>query len=296
MSSTTNVDHQLRGLVDEHGIQAVRDALNRILDDDSQEAAQQVGAAHANVPLLANDIMEACFDAMIVTDENGTLQLVNEAARELFGLTTTTVEEKQDPIRLGTTNLTSLVRNPDTADGQQLCNYLRNATPESLAKMNKLLRDVKGRKYDTGTEFPVQVQFRIIPEKNTFVAICHDLSTLGKAKEEMVKEKQQTVEHEQHLNQSILDSSSEAIVVADDDGTIVKVNRSLVTIFGFDHMDDVVGKNLKMLVGGDGNHAEKHAFYMQQFRERGTQSSILVRLGDLKITISQINKERKTTK
>lgn len=83
----------------------------------------------------------------------------------------------------------------------------------------------------------------------------------------------------ENLNQSILDASFEAVVVADENsGVIVKVNAAMLSIFGFESYDDVLGQNLSTLVGGNEGHAENHSSYMQAFRERAGTSAILVRV------------------
>ena len=117
-----------------------------------------------------------------------------------------------------------------------------------------------------GSEFPCRIGVCKVPDSNLLVGYVKDITHEKKS------------EREHHLNESILDSSFESIVVADDEGKIVKVNASTLTTFGFDTSDEIVGQNVRVLVGGNEGHAEHHDMYLKEFRKRGGQSSLLVGL------------------
>lgn len=69
----------------------------------------------------------------------------------------------------------------------------------------------------------------------------------------------------------ILDESFDAVIVADFDGTIRKVNQTVLDIFRFDSKDELVGNNISMLVGG--GDAAMHDSYLKRFKEQGRTAS-----------------------
>ena len=118
-----------------------------------------------------------------------------------------------------------------------------------------------------GSEFPCRICVQKVPHSELMVGYIHDITQEKRA------------EREHNLNESILNSSFESIIVATEEGQIVKVNTSTVETFGFEKSEEIVGQNLCMLVGGEGGHAEKHTSYMKSFQERGETSTMLVSVG-----------------
>ncbi|KAL7570844.1 hypothetical protein ACA910_018911 [Epithemia clementina (nom. ined.)] len=196
-------------------------------------------------------------------------------------------------------DLTTTTQSPSSSS----CEEEIIITPESLLKdlpfMNNNQKELKGRKYD-GTEFPVKLHVRMIVEKNAFVVVCRDLTTTppplqdDKPGEEVLlvsehnnnsknnnnsnhnknKTATTTTNYEEHLNQSILDTSFDAILVTNQHGEIVTANPATLTIFGYDALDQVVGHNVSILVGGN-DHADQPVAYMEKFCERGGRSANL---------------------
>ena len=118
-----------------------------------------------------------------------------------------------------------------------------------------------------GSEFPCRIGIRIVPDSHLLVGFIHYITHEKRA--ERV---------EQHISKSILNSSFEAIIVAnEEDGTIVQINSATLKIFDFERREDVIGQNISLLVGGEEKHAANHTIYMQTFRERGATSTAVVR-------------------
>ena len=117
-----------------------------------------------------------------------------------------------------------------------------------------------------GSEFPCRIGIRKVPDSHLLVGFIHDITHEKRA------------EREQHISKSILNSSFEAIIVAnEEDETIVQINSATLKIFDFERREDVIGQNISLLVGGEEKHATNHTIYMQTFRERGATSTAVVR-------------------
>lgn len=83
----------------------------------------------------------------------------------------------------------------------------------------------------------------------------------------------------ERIMRSVLDSAFDSIIVTDELGTIVDVNTMTLDVFGFVHMNDVIGLNISTFVGG--GHAVKHEAYMEAFHKRGGISRLLGRQRNL---------------
>mmetsp|Transcript_4866 Transcript_4866/g.11092 ORF Transcript_4866/g.11092 Transcript_4866/m.11092 type:complete len:593 (-) Transcript_4866:185-1963(-) len=70
------------------------------------------------------------------------------------------------------------------------------------------------------------------------------------------------------LTSSGMNTSFDAIVVADLNGVITQVNDTTVTLFGYATKKEIIGKNLSIFVGG--GDAKRHDGYMKAFKSRVT--------------------------
>ena len=68
-----------------------------------------------------------------------------------------------------------------------------------------------------------------------------------------------------------IDDSFDAIIVSDLRGNIKQVNATALEVFRYDSKDDLLGKNLSILVGG--GEGKNHDAYMRRFRKDGSKSS-----------------------
>ena len=206
---------------------------------------------------LNQAILEASFDPVFLTDKKGQILRANNIAVETFGY----ADEKE----LVGLNISAVIGGPHAANH---ASYLETVTQESLQHVLGRMRDVLAKRKD-GSEFHVQVGIKMF--QGGFLAFCHDLTRhLKQLHEVMEKER---------LNQAILDSSFDAVVLSDKIGTILDVNEATVSIFGFKKKEQIIGCNIKQFVGG--GHAKNHDSYMKAFHERGGTSRILGRTREL---------------
>ncbi|KAL7572020.1 hypothetical protein ACA910_001675 [Epithemia clementina (nom. ined.)] len=203
---------------------------------------------------LCQSILDSSFESIVVADDDGKIIKVNASMLAIFRF-----EREEDVVGQ---NLSLLVGG-EKGHAEKHSQYLkkfweRGGTSSILGAQRKLI----ARRRD-GTQFPCRIGVRKVLDSELLVGFIHDITT------------EQEADHERQLNQSILDSSFESIIVTNDNGDIIKVNASMLSTFGFENSDDILGKNISMLVGGEGKHAENHSSYMQKFRARGGKSAVL---------------------
>ena len=108
-----------------------------------------------------------------------------------------------------------------------------------------------------------------------------DVSTIddgSTASEELYKER--LVGYDMaRVSKSLLDSAFDAVVVCTLDGTMVHVNASTLTMFGYQNNEELIGTNCARLAGG--GIADKHEIYMRMFVKKGKKSCILGNQRDL---------------
>ena len=68
-----------------------------------------------------------------------------------------------------------------------------------------------------------------------------------------------------------IDDSFDAIIVSDLRGNIKQVNATALDVFRYDSKDELLGKNLSILVGG--GEGKNHDAYMRRFRKNGSNTS-----------------------
>lgn len=68
-----------------------------------------------------------------------------------------------------------------------------------------------------------------------------------------------------------IDDSFDAIIVSDLRGNIKQVNSTALEVFRYDSKDELLGKNLSVLVGG--GEGKNHDAYMRRFRKDGSKTS-----------------------
>jgi len=131
-------------------------------------------------------IIKTATDGIIIIDERGSMELVNEAAARLFGYP----EEEL----LGQ-NIRMLMPNPhrDAHDS-----YIQNYIRTGVRKIIGIGREVMGLRKDQST-FPVRLSISEVQlaERMVFTGILHDLSA-QKAAEARIKQLNQHLEEEVH--------------------------------------------------------------------------------------------------
>jgi len=85
---------------------------------------------------------------------------------------------------------------------------------------------------------------------------------------------------EKLMNRAILDSSFDAIFVADHRMRILQINQASLTEFGYENESELLGQNVSILVGG--GHADRHDGYTEAFFRDGRTSRILGSLREVR--------------
>lgn len=166
-------------------------------------------------------LLDAAPDAMIVTDQSGTIVLVNSQTEQLFGYTRE--ELLGEPADLLVPRAKRRVQPGYRAD------YLDDPVPR---RMSEAL-DLQALRKD-GTVFPVDVTISPVESRRGLLvcAAIRDLS--GKRREE-------------RLFRGLLEAAPDAMVIVGSDGRIVLVNAQVERLFGYDR-DELVGREVEILV------------------------------------------------
>ncbi|MFZ0286478.1 MAG: PAS domain S-box protein [Terriglobales bacterium] len=196
--------------------------------------------------LVSTDLLETLPDAMVAVDGEGTIVQVNTQTQELFGY------DRDELIGQKIEMLVPERYRPDHHRHRQ-----------SFAKTPKTRRmgadlDLYGRRSD-GSEFPVEVSLSPVNTGGgTFVlSAIRDISDRKKVAEELRRANEEL--HRRTAEQlgeyrarlaSIIDSSEDAILSKDMDGTIASWNKGAERIYGYSP-EEVIGKHISMLAPGD---------------------------------------------
>ncbi|CAB9501928.1 Receptor-type guanylate cyclase gcy [Seminavis robusta] len=199
-------------------------------------------------------ILDAAFDSMFAIDLAGKIEMVNKAALSIFGYDT---EEE-----LVGQNVNSIVGGGHSKLHDE---YLRRYKETGEAKLIGTLRELSARRKD-GTEFPAVVGIQRVERDDSdnplMVAFIRDIT-----KRKLAESLQKKAIRDQQIRAAILDASFDAMFALNTFGIIQMVNKASVTSFGYDSVDELLGKNIKMIVGG--GHAEFHDDYLAAYRETG---------------------------
>ncbi|MBL8779270.1 MAG: PAS domain S-box protein [Acidimicrobiales bacterium] len=175
------------------------------------------GLLGANVGAL----LDAAPDAIVVSDQDGRIRLVNRQAEALFGYDR--AELIGEPVELLVPQQT-LARHP-----QLRARYLHAAVARPMGAGQEL----SARRKD-GSEVPVEIALS---------SIRTDEGLLVSAAVRDVSERKRT----EAKYQGLLDAAPDAIVAVDEDGTIQLVNRQAEALFGYGR-EELLGGSLELLI------------------------------------------------
>src|ERR1700674_1065455 len=197
--------------------------------------------------LLSTDLLETLPDAIVVVDRDGTIVQVNSQAQELFGY---------DRDELIGEKVEMLV--PESYRRKHYHHRQNFAETPKTRRMGADL-DLYGRRRN-GSEFPVEISLSPVATENgtTFVlSAIRDISDRKRISEELRRANEEL--HRRTVEQlgeyrsrlaSIIDSSEDAIIGKDLDGTITSWNKGAERIYGYTP-EEVVGQNISLLAPGD---------------------------------------------
>eukprot|EP00797_Seminavis_robusta_P011438 Sro1865_g302440.2 (379) ;mRNA; r:4564-5700 len=150
-------------------------------------------------------------------------------------------------------------------------------------------RLLKARRKD-GTEFSCVIGLRKIPDTDWLIGYIRSTEGLTKKQREAEYDSisqfstarsgaagsldgrsRQTISTGGANNLDIMDESFDAIIVASFNGVIKKVNQTVLDTFRYPSKDELVGQNIKILVGG--GEADMHDGYLERFQAEGKSAS-----------------------
>ncbi len=179
--------------------------------------------------LLLDAVFRSAIDGIIVINAEGTIEMVNQAAANLFKYTSENMVGK---------NVSLIVPSPHKG---QHDHYIKRYLQTGEAKIIGIGREVDGLRKD-GTTFPLRLSISElhINGGRKFTGIVHDLSEQKKAQEALQKEKERA--------QTYFDLANTMNLVLDPNGRIVQINkraqqflgRSEAELVGQDWMDTFI--------------------------------------------------------
>jgi PAS domain S-box-containing protein len=174
---------------------------------------------------LARELLESTADALVVTDLDGRIVLVNDRTESLFGYTRAELIEQQVELLVP-----SELRQ---RHHEHVAKFVRAPKPRPMLC-------VDGQRKD-GSRFPIDVSLSPLQsESGVFVAsLVRDVTEREQVTEDLRRN--------EILFRGLLDSAPDAIVIVDRDARIVIVNGQAEKLFGYAR-DELVGNTVEMLL------------------------------------------------
>jgi PAS domain S-box-containing protein len=219
--------------------------MSQPLPDSDQSPASPTARAIADI-LLSSDLLEALPDALVVVQQDGTIVQINSQTEQLF-------RYRREELIGHKVELLVPQRYRRAHQGHR----------DTFAQTPKIRGmgagpDLRGRRRD-GSEFPVEISLSPLAlGKGTLVlSAIRDVTDQKRIEEELRHAHQELDrraareigEYRGRLA-SIVDSSEDAIIGKNLDGTITTWNRGAERIYGY-LSEEVVGKNIALLAPTD---------------------------------------------
>ncbi|MFZ0293851.1 MAG: PAS domain S-box protein [Candidatus Sulfotelmatobacter sp.] len=196
--------------------------------------------------LLSSDLLEALPDAIVAVDRDGIIVQVNSQAQELFGYFREELIGQKVEILV-----------PEAYRAQHHHHRQTFAETPKMRRMGADL-DLYGRRRN-GSEFPVEIALSpVSTEKGSFVlSAIRDITDrkriaeeLRRANEELYRKTVEQIGEYRSRLASIIDTSEDAILSKNLDGTITSWNRGAERMYGY-ALEKVVGKHISILAPPD---------------------------------------------
>lgn len=224
---------------------------------------------------------DTSFDSIIITDAEGVMLAVNATAVEEFGYNA--------KAELVGNNIKILVGGGHAKHHDRyLKNFRKKKKDETtIGRQRKL----KARRKD-GTDFTCVIGIKTVPDTPYLIGYIRSTEGLTRKEASAAYDNVSAISTGRSAvtgisggsigtgansggsggdGGDILDESFDAIIVTDFKGVIRRVNQTVLDIFRYEAKDDLVGKNISMLVGGP--DAEMHDRYLERFQKEGKKSS-----------------------
>jgi PAS domain S-box-containing protein len=196
--------------------------------------------------IVSAELLEALPDAVVAVDSEGTIVQINSQTQALFGyLRADLIGQKVEMLV------------PESYRPQHHQHRKMFAKTPRTRRMGAEL-DLYGRRQD-GSEFPVEISLSPVSTENGVVVLSaiRDISDrkriaeeLRRANEELYRRTTEQLGEYRSKLASIIDSSEDAILSKDLDGTITSWNKGAERIYGYAPAE-VVGKPISLLVPED---------------------------------------------
>lgn len=193
-----------------------------------EAAAAQARGANVRSEATLEAILESASQGIVAIDDTGRIVLANERLAAMFGY---------DRNEVVGTSLESLVpRELRAAHAEHRARYARDPHVRPMG----LGLDLTGQRKD-GTRFPVEIS---LSYTNTaagmlYVGFVTDISERKRFEEALRRSEAQA--------RAVLEAAAQAIVISDERGTILSVNRQAETMFG-EPRERLVGRSIEMLL------------------------------------------------
>ena len=220
--------------------------MHRPSDQSEPASSSSPSAKTMAKVLLSTELLEALPDAVVAVDRDGTIVLANSQAQDLFGY------ESDELIGQKVEMLV-----PEAYRSQHHQHREKFAETPKTRRMGAEL-DLYGRRRN-GSEFPVEISLSpVSTEKGMLVlSAIRDISDrkriaeeLRRANEELHRRTAEQLGEYRSKLASIIDSSEDAILSKDLNGTITSWNKGAEHIYGYSP-EEVVGKHISLLTPGD---------------------------------------------
>jgi two-component system, cell cycle sensor histidine kinase and response regulator CckA len=218
---------------------------SQVLEPDPEKKRSHLAESVAET-LLSPIFFEAVPDAMVAVNQSGEIVQINSQTERLFGYT-------QDEL-LGQ-RIEVLV-----PVGQRELHHQHRERFHHKPEMRRMgaQLDLRGRRKD-GSEFPVEISLSPVPTDAGMVVLSaiRDITyrkrmeeQLRKAHEELAASKDRQLQESQSRLALIVDSSQDAIIGKNLDGTITHWNKGAEHIYGYT-AGEVIGKPISILAPKD---------------------------------------------
>jgi len=196
--------------------------------------------------LLSTSFFEAVPDAMVAVDQTGVIVQVNSQTEHLFGYTQGELIGQKVEILV-----------PANQREQHHGHREHFRQHPETRRMGAAL-DLHGRRKD-GSEFPVEISLSPVPTDDGMLVLSaiRDISDrkrieqqLQKAHEELAASKDRELLQYQNRLALIVDSSQDAIIGKNLDGTITHWNKGAEHIYGY-RAEEVIGRSISILAPND---------------------------------------------